>query len=144
MPIFKTTFNILKKQDEDELFDSNWMDRDTPYIPKTSPWDYSRELTVDDVDIWEVLAEHGGARGVYAAHRPNAEFYMITAGLDYINPPTARNGRLYWDVNVETYYGPGCQNAVHKRAKELGIFLPIHKGVWVDDDEMWLYNNVDD
>jgi hypothetical protein len=141
MPIFKTTFNILKKQDENELFDQNWMDRNTAYIPTTSEWDYNREMTVEDVDIWEVLAENGGGLGVYASHRPHAEFYMITAGLDYRNPPRRYNGRAYWDRLVETYYGPGSQKAVYERAKQLGIFLPIYEGIWVDDDDMWLYAN---
>ena len=141
MPSYKTTSNILNPKDNSELFDRNWMDRDTPYIPETSNWDYSRELTLDDVDIWEVLCEVGGGKGVYASHRPYAEFYMISVGPDFSLPPKRMDEMLYWPKVIELYYGPVSQKAVYNRAKQLGLFLPVYSGVWVDDSDMWLYSD---
>ena len=138
--MFKTTYNILKKSDEDELQSLENLNLTRVFIPPTTEWDYSREMTIEDVDIWEILSEQSGALGVYAAYKPLAEFYMITCGPDYKNPPRVIDGFLYHDKIVETYYGPGCQQKVYNRARQLGILLFITPNVWVDDDKMWLYN----
>ncbi len=136
MPIFKTTLNILKIVDSDELYDRNWMDSDTLQLPPGGPdnpklkWDYSREMTVDDVDIWEVLYEASGGIGVYAAWLPYAEFYMITTGWI----PKTINDRI-----IETYYGPNSQKQVYARATELGIPLAVNT-VWIEEDEVWLHS----
>jgi hypothetical protein len=135
MPIFKTTLNILKIVDADELHDRNWMDSDALQLPPGGPdnpklkWDYSREMTVDDVDIWEVLYEASGGIGVYAAWLPYAEFYMITTGWI----PKTINDRI-----IETYYGPNSQKQVYARATELGIPLTVNT-VWIEEDEVWLH-----
>lgn len=137
MPFFKTTYNILKKYDEDELFDPNWMDSDKLILPPQREWDYSREIQIEDVDIWEVLYEATDGVGVYASWSPYAEFYMITTGhdrnsyriIDYIN---------YYDRFIETYYGNNVQNRVQERMRQLGIPFSTNK-IWVNDDKMWLY-----
>jgi hypothetical protein len=139
MPIFKTTFNIFKRPDQDELFDPNWMNSDKLKLPPggqddpKAAWDYNREMTIDDVDIWEVLYEASGGIGVYAAWMPYAEFYMITTGW--------RPREIWQYVNdkiVETYYGPMAENNMYQRACQLGIPLPVHQK-WVDPEDMWLY-----
>jgi len=137
MPIFKTTLNILKIVDADELQDRNWMDSDTLQLPPGGPdypklkWDYSREMTVEDVDIWEELYEASGGIGVYAAWLPYAEFYMITTGWI----PKTINDRI-----IETYYGPNSQKQVYARATELGIPLTVNT-MWVDDEDAWLHTH---
>jgi hypothetical protein len=123
---FKTTTNIFK--DSGEYFDPNWMDSDKVILPPKIDWDYSRELKIEDVDIWEVVYEQGGGVGIYAAWMPYAEFYIVRAG---------------WQLEskghgVETYYGQGAQDAVIKRAKDLGISISTKKA-WVDSKDMWLY-----
>jgi hypothetical protein len=138
MPAFKSTYNILTKQDEDEVFNHNWMDSDKVVTPPRVEWDYSRELTIDDIDIWEVLHEQGGGWGVYAAWCPYAEFYLITTGLDARNDPKFFGLHMYHGREFETYYGPGSQNKVYKRAKELGINLQIYQN-YVDKDRVWLF-----
>jgi hypothetical protein len=138
MPFFKSTYNILTKQDENEVFNVNWMDSDKLVLPPNPPWDYSRELTVEDVDIWEVIYEASGGWGVYAAWCPHAEFYLITTGIDYRNDPKIIDGFQYWNRNFETFYGPGAQHKVQKRMKELNIPFSINK-YWVEDDQLWLY-----
>ncbi len=141
MPIFKSTFNILKKCDEDEAFDSKWFSGDTLQLPPKIDWDYKRPLQIEDIDIWEVLYEASNGIGVYAAWLPYAEFYMITTGINYNNDARyyTRNPSIpYWDRHVEFYYATGAQQQVWKRCKELGIPLDTYQ-TWVDNDDMWLY-----
>ena len=141
MPFFKSTYNILKKPDEDEVFNPNWMDSDKVVMPPTKPWDYKKEMTIEDVDIWEVLAECGGGTGIYAAWYPYAEFYLITTGSDFRNQWSAGlNGASYnyMDKFWETYYGAGAQKQVKQRAKELNLSLNNYE-IWVEEDDMWLY-----
>lgn len=122
MPFFRTTDGIFKTFEEH--FDPNWMDSDKIITPETKEWDYKRELTVEDVDLWEVIIEHGWK--VYAAWSPYAEFYLIV-------PP-------YWikNTDIETYYGAGASKKVIKRLKELGIPYRVNT-VWVKEENAWLY-----
>ena len=139
MPTFKSTYNILTKQDEDEVFDPNWMDSPELVLPPTKEWDYKRPLTVEDVDIWEVLHEQGGGYGVYAAWLPYAEFYMVCAGTDLRNESRQINGVFYQGREIETFYGAGAQTQAYNFAKKIGITLPVYK-TWVEKDKMWLFN----
>jgi hypothetical protein len=138
MPIFKSTYNILKKPDEDEVFNENWMDSDTIVLPPTKEWDYQREMTIEDVDIWEVILESGSI-GIYASWCPYAEFYMISTGANY-NTGWVIGNYHYQDKIIETYYGKNSTNMIIKRAKELGLPLTIRKK-WVEEEDMWLYTN---
>jgi hypothetical protein len=130
MPFFKTTYNILTKPWEDELFDPNWMDSDKIILPPSKPWDYQREMKIQDVDIWEVLYQASGGIGLYAAWMPYAEFYMITKGWEM-------SGSLI----IETHYGAGSLEEVKKRIKQLKIPVPL-KEFWVEPEDMWLYNKL--
>ena len=78
MPFFKTTYNILTKPWEDEAWDDNWMNSDTLILPPKKDWDYKRELTIEDVSLWEVIYQQGGGLALYASWDPYAEFYLIT------------------------------------------------------------------
>lgn len=124
MAFFKSTYNILVKVDEDEVFNENWMDSNEVVAPPTQKWTYDREMQIEDVDIWEVLYESGGGTGVYASWSPYAEYYLITV-----------------QRQIETFYGPNAQSKVAKRAAELGIKLPFTQ-VWVDQEDMWLHTPV--
>jgi hypothetical protein len=140
MPFFKSTYNILTKPDEDEVFDKNWMDRNSVYIPPNKEWDYARELQIEDIDLWEVIEERSGGLGIYAAWDPYAEFYLITTGFDLRNSQYVINGAVYTYKNIETYYGHNATKRVYERAKQLGIVLPIYKK-WVDSEAVQTYTN---
>jgi hypothetical protein len=140
MPFFKSTYNILKRVDHDEVFNPNWMDSDKLVLPPKIDWDYSREMFIEDVDIWEVLYEATDGIGIYVSWSPYAEFYMITIGIDYKNEPFFIDKQIYWNKNIETYYAQGAQEKVFKRAKELGINLSVYK-TWVEDENLWLYQS---
>ena len=134
MPFFKSTLNILKEPDRDEIFDWRFLETSTPYLPPNKEWDYNREMQIEDVDIWEVLYEASGGLGVYAAWSPYAEFYMVTTGWRPIKQRQRINDKI-----IETYYGSNAQLQVFDRAKQLGIHLNIQK-IWKENEEMWLYN----
>lgn len=134
MPQFKSTYNILKKQDEDEVFNPNWMDSDKLILPPTKKWDYKRDLKIEDIDIWEVLYEASGGIGVYAAWTPYAEFYMMTTGWKPLQPNQIINDRF-----IETFYGQGAQKKVYARSQELNIPLSFVT-TWVDPEDIWLYD----
>jgi hypothetical protein len=106
MPRFKTTEMILKGIEE--YFDENWMDTPFLQLPKYDNWDYSRELQIEDVDIWEVISEASGPTGLYASWLPYAEFYMIIINRQIDS----------------TYYGKGADEPASKRCDELGIYYP--------------------
>lgn len=124
---FKTTKNIF--EDFKEYFDPNWMDSNKLILPSNKKWDYKRPMEIEDVNIWEVIYEQGGAIGIYAAYDPYAEFYMIRVGWFL-----EQKG---W--GAEVYYGPGAQKKVIKRAKELNIPISTHK-TWVHPEDMWLFS----
>lgn len=143
MPFFKSTYNILKKVDEDEVFQSKWMESDHLQLPPRADWDYGREMQIEDVDIWEVLYEASNGIGLYAAWLPYAEFYLITTSFNYKNSSTIIGNSHYWDKHYETYYGAGAQQTVVQRCQEIGIPYRFHT-VWVDDKDMWLYQKNSD
>jgi hypothetical protein len=69
-----TVFKLSK-----EVFDTPW-DYDTKRNispPLTEDWHNTREITVDDVSIWEQIYHEPGNIGIYAAYCPYAEFYIF-------------------------------------------------------------------
>jgi hypothetical protein len=127
MPFFKTNKNIFKNLDEDELFEENWMDSDTLILPPKTEWDYSRDLIIEDVEIWEQIYYEGSGLGLYASWLPYAEFYLITKRLYLINTDS-----------IETFYGKKSGERAFNRAVELGMPVQLKK-IWVDSDKAWLF-----
>jgi hypothetical protein len=126
---FKTTYNIFNNFEE--YFDPNWMDSDKLILPPKKTWDYKRQMKVEDVDLWEIIYEGGGGYGIYASYDPYAEFYMVRVGWLLENQ----------GHGVEVYYGPGSQDKVIERAKELNMPI-VTTEVWVEPENMWLYKKI--
>lgn len=78
MPRWKSTQQLIAPQHDGEVFDLNWMDRDTVQMPPSPPWLEQRPPRVEEIDIWEVICEWSGLSGVYAAWCPHAELYIVT------------------------------------------------------------------
>ena len=80
MPRWKETRQVIRLENDGEVFDSNWMnyDRVWQYAPPKPMWTGNRPMRVDDVDIWEVITEMSGPVGVYAAWCPYGELYIVT------------------------------------------------------------------
>jgi hypothetical protein len=125
---FKSTYNIFVKPDEDEVYNNDWANFSKVQYPPNKKWDYKKELTIEDVDIWEQIYYQSGGLGLYASWNPYAEFYMITHHLF-----------MYKTNSVETFYGPMAGEKAFNRAKELG--MPVEQRFfWVEDEDMWLYS----
>jgi len=136
MPLFRETDHIFHPDKRgSEYFESSWMIYDKAVYPPTSEWDYSRELQIEDVDIWEVIMEWssgmmgnmseetsnnsgggGGFSGVYAAWRPHAEFYMV-------NLPKSQGGLV-------TFYGPNAEKQCKKYLKSKNIPFSTYPPGW--------------
>jgi hypothetical protein len=125
---FKTTENIFKGI---ELYGTKDLDFKYDELPPKLNWDYSRDLKIEDIDLWEVIYEGGQNRCVYAAYMPYAEFYMVRVGLEE---------EILNNHGVETYYGPGSEKQVRKRMKDLGMWAPLNE-IWIEPEDMWLYQN---
>jgi len=117
MPLFKSTYNILTKVDEDEVFDPNWMDSDNLILPPKRDWDYSRELQIEDVNIWEVIFEYSGVC-LYASWDPYAEFYLLSVLSE-----------------IETFYGKDCQKRLYNKLNELKVPYKLNN-LWIDSDKL--------
>jgi len=143
VPFFKSTYNILAATDQDELFNPNSMDSNSIFLPPGKDWDYSRELQIEDINIWEVIYEAGGGIGVYAAWDPYAEFYLVTTGpnLKYQKQVVNSNGAVnYTDKFFETYYGKGAQKQVQSKMKELNIPFVTNE-IYVENEYVWLFTD---
>ena len=123
MAIWRTTHNILKSPWEGDYFNPDWMNYNTIQTPPKVNWDYSRELRVEDVDLWEVIMEGSGGVGVYAAWSPYAEFYMVTSN------------KL---LSIETFYGVGAQKRLTKYLDSIDVLYPKNK-LWIEEEDMYLY-----
>lgn len=129
MPIFRTTYNIFTKPWEDESWDDNWMNSNKIELPPNKEWDYSKELTISDVSLWEVIYQASGGVGVYASWDPLAEFYMVTDRFC-----SSSN-----DSSITTYYGAGADKKVREKMRQLQIPFTSYK-IWVEPEDMWLYD----
>ena len=127
MPQFRSTHNIFKEPNKDNLHDDNWFDSDKPIYPPTFDWDYQRPMTIEDVAIWEMIWYASGGKALYVSWCPYAEFYMIT-----------HEQIIHDNGNVELFYGPMAMENAYKRARQLGMDIHLNK-VWVDDKDMWLH-----
>lgn len=111
MTAYKSTNHILANPYEkmpDDL-DPNF------YYPTTDcDWDYSQEVTIRDIKMWQQLFYQPGGVGIYVAHNPKIEFYMITYNVFIDN-----------EKGVEVFYGKHAVEEVISKARELGIELPI-------------------
>jgi hypothetical protein len=75
MARFKLTENIFLNSGE--VFDENMIDNPNLRFPQNTMWSENRPMKIEDVDIWEVIIEHGGPFGVYAAWQPYGELYIV-------------------------------------------------------------------
>jgi hypothetical protein len=132
MPQYRTTADIFTNLERNEIYDDPNFDPERTPIPPLKEWDYKRELKLEDVDIWEVISEASGGKGLYASHLPYAEFYLLTTGLD-----TAVEFRKPF---FETFYGQGAQYKAAKAAKCIGLKISF-SDIWIPPEEAWLFNH---
>jgi hypothetical protein len=90
-------------------------DLGTDTIPAMTAWYYVDEISIDKIKYWEKVYFKSNDLGIYAAHDPYVEYYIIVPYF-FIN-------------NIETYYGVDAAVRVYNRAKDIGINLMLNT-VW--------------
>jgi len=114
--ILRTTADILSGHSE-----KGFQDKSLEELEKLrKSWDYSRELQIEDVDLWETIIEYAGG-GIYASWLPYAEFYMLIVKKEIL-----------------TFYGKGAQKHLIEEAKSHNIKVQINT-IFVDPEDMWIY-----
>ena len=139
---FVTKEHILKAHGE--FYDPNWMDSDTLVLPPKQEWDYSRELRIEDVNLWEIIAEPWDI-GFYAAWDPYAQFYLIRIEPEHWkNSYSTKANPHKRSFQFETYYGPGSEAIAVNRMKELTPHANFTRYEhWIESDDMWLHQDPD-
>lgn len=109
MSVYKTTNHILSNPYEKlpENLDSQFS-----YYKVEKNVKIKTQLKIEEIKVWEQIYYEPGIVGIYAAHDPNIEFYMITYNF-FID----RN------FGIETFYGEEGVNAIIHKTKQLGIDL---------------------
>jgi hypothetical protein len=115
MPIFRTLTEILENP---------WKTVNTAHaeltggeLPPNYTWDYTNNIKYTEIDIWEQIYFQPGNIGVYAAHSPRIEMYIVVYHLFQ---------------QVEVFYGADSANKVWDRMSEFNIKLAIHNR-WIDN-----------
>lgn len=66
----------------EDIFKNIWkLDNFTDAIGIGPDWDYTQIPTINDINYWECIYFVPGGIGVYAAHDPYIEYYMIFHNL---------------------------------------------------------------
>lgn len=111
-----------------DIFENNWnlesvlLSEDQ--LPEGRDWDYSRAITIDDVEYWEVVYHSPGSISVFASCIPMAEFYIITHNLFLDNKQT-----------IETFYSKTAAMDCKRQMEIYGVTLPTTVG-WSNLDQM--------
>jgi hypothetical protein len=91
------------------------IDLGTDTVPNMSEWHYGTEISIDKIRYWEKIYFKSNDLGIYAAHDPYVEYYIIVPH--------------FFIANIETYYGIDASARVYNRAKEIGIDLSFNR-IW--------------
>ena len=103
--IFKSTYEIINKPwDESE---------DIPVLKIPPAWNNERDISIDDVVVWEQIYHQPGNIGIYVAWSPYAEFYLVVYNLF-----TKTNAGL------KTFRGPDTITEIQQLTSEINIKLP--------------------
>lgn len=115
---FKTTEQILLRDwDFSELKNINYTSDD---LPKQKHWLEDRNLSFEEVELWEEIYYQPGSLGIYAAWSPYAEIYVIVHCFykDRLN-------------GIELFLGSDAGKNVLSRAKQFDVELPVNR-IWVE------------
>lgn len=83
--------------------------------PMFTDWKDPQVPSIDDISLWEQISYTPGSIGIYAAHNPMHEMYIITHDL-------------YLDKNYcEIFYGENAADEVYDRARKLGVEIELKK-----------------
>jgi hypothetical protein len=105
--IFKSTYEIINEP---------WKDYADTTVSKRPPlWHNEREISVDDVVVWEQIYHQPGNIGIYVAWSPFEEFYLISYDL------FAKSS-----AGIKKFTGNSAFIEVQKIAEKFNILLPTN------------------
>ena len=104
MTILKSTYQIIN--------DPWSIIEDAPIKTKPPKWDKDVPLTFDDVVMWEQVYHQPGNIGIYVAHSPQEEFYVVVHDLFSKEK-----------FGVKTFYGKNAVKDILNLTSKLGIEL---------------------
>ena len=117
MTVFKSTRYIL---------DNPWaveISTDSVATPPNAVWKDERSPTIEEIDLWEQIYYQPGNVGIYAAHEPYADFYLLTYNLFMDRPE-----------GIQTFSGPQAEKQLWQKIKDLKIPV-ILNSVWTEDTD---------
>jgi hypothetical protein len=117
MSVLKTTKHILSAPFEPI---SNNISTNFVYSGPEDPID-NVVPAIDDIMYWQQIYYQPGLIGVYIAHQPKYELYLI-----------AYNMFVHESKGIETFFGKDAILNLLSRCRELGVQLPIEIE-WQDD-----------
>lgn len=108
--ILKSTYDAINNPWEE------FTDRIIKKIPPR--WNRDENITIKDVVMWEQVYHQPGNIGIYVAHSPQEEFYLVVHDL-------------FTDTSagIKTFYGPNAVDSILNLAKKLDISLSTS---WVE------------
>lgn len=105
--IFKSTYEIINQP---------WKDYADTSVSKRPPsWHNKKEISIDDVVVWEQIYHQPGNIGIYVAWSPFEEFYLICYDL------LAKSS-----AGIKTFSGKSAFIEVQKVAEKFDIVLPTN------------------
>lgn len=109
MSILKSTYQIINDP---------WSTVEDRLVQSQPPkWDKNVPLTFDDVVMWDQIYHQPGNIGIYVAHSPQEEFYVVVHDLFSKE-----------EAGVKTFYGESAVEDILNLTSKLGIQL----------DETWI------
>jgi len=106
--IFKSTYEIINDP---------WQQKTDEVVSKVPPaWPNEKDISIQDVIVWEQIYHQPGNIGIYVAWSPYAEFYLVA--YDLFTKTSA---------GLETFIGPDAVVQVQKIASKLNITLPENR-----------------
>ena len=103
--IFKSTYEIINNP---------WGRTEDIAVSKIPPsWNSERDISIDDVVVWEQIYHQPGNIGIYVAWSPYTEFYLVA--YDLFTQTAA---------GLKTFSGAGAITEIQQLTSELNINLP--------------------
>jgi hypothetical protein len=108
MPTFRTNENIFENWDIYYDKEINEYSSSQKKFPPSKNWTYERNMTIEDVNVWETIFYSSYRGGLHVSWDPYAEFYMLAIPEQVVpgfscGIPYGKDKR-YLTHNIVTFY----------------------------------------
>jgi len=109
---------MTKFRSTQQILSSVWKFENADFTinPNPSYWIEKRNMTIDDVKVWEELEFVPGCFGIYVSWDPYAEFYLVVFN-QFLDEPSG----------IKIFAGDHSAEEVKIFAKKLGCDLSVNK-----------------